>query len=373
MEKVECVVIGAGAVGLAIARELARRGREVVIIERNSLIGSETSSRNNEVIHAGFLYPPDSLRGRLCHPGAESLINYCQDHNVDVAARGKLLLALDDKEINLLHSFIELGQACGVDDLTFLRPEKVAEIEPDINCLAALYSPSTAIVDSHALMLAYLGDAEEAGAVLALNTNVVSGSVDNAGGVLNVVGEDGEEYQLGWSCLINAAGLGAKNIADKIQGTRSNDPPDIFYAKGSFFSLTGRTPFEHIIVPLGETLAGGGAFTLDNGGRGKFGPDLEWVDTIDYTVDPNKAAQFAAAISKYWKDIDVKRLQPDYSGIRPRSWGQNDPPGEWIIETPEAHGIPGLINLFGIETPGLTASLAISKYVADALMLERTL
>lgn len=355
MDEVETIVIGAGVVGLAVAREMSQRG-------------NETSSRNNEVIHAGFMYPPGSLRGKLCRPGAEALIEYCQDRNVDVIARGKLVLALDDAELKLLHSFLDLGAACGVEDLKLLNSEEVAELEPEIQCLAALHSPSTAVVDTHALMLAYLGDAEAGGAVLALNSKVISGSTDSSGGIVTIADKDGNEFQLKWSTLINAAGLGARDVAERLMSGGSVEPPNLYYAKGSFFSLTGHLPFSHIIVPLGENLAGGGAFTIDIGGRGKFGPDMEWVSDIDYSVNPDKASQFTNAIRKYWKNVDVLRLQPDYAGVRPRTWGEKDPPGDWIIETPSDHGITGLVNLFGIETPGLTASLTISKYVADALV-----
>lgn len=367
MENVECMVIGAGVVGLAIARQMSRRGMEVIIVECNPMIGNETSSRNNEVIHAGFMYPPDSLRGRLCRPGAKALLAYCADHHIDVTVPGKLILALNETEKNMLNSFSEFGEVCGVNDLSLLRPEEVAELEPEVHCLAALHSPSTAVLDTHALMLAYQGEAEEAGAVLALNTKVLGGNARD-GIRVRLAGEDGEEFEIGCKNLVNAAGLGAKYIAAGFTNNRTEPVPEIYFAKGNFFSLTGQKPFERIVVALTDKAAGGAAFTFDVGGRGKFGPDLEWVEAVDYTVDPARASHFVTAIRQYWEGIDESRLVPDFAGIRPRTWGEKDPPGDWIIEGPDDHGVPGLVNLLGIETPGITASLSISDYVADILM-----
>ncbi len=332
------------------------------------MIGNETSSRNNEVVHAGFLYPPDSLRGRFCRSGAEILGSYCRERDIDISVWGKLVLALNDDEAALLSTFLGLGEACGVDDLELMTPSELRGLEPDITCRAALYSPSTAVVDSHTLMLSLLGDAENAGTVLALNSQVLGGQITDTSTTLVVKNADGTEFNLQCSYLVNAAGLGAHQIASQLSGTRAIKLPDIYYAKGSFFSLGGKPPFSHIIVPLGATLAAGGAFTLDPGGQGKFGPDLEWVDNRDYSVEPTKASVFASAVGRYWDGLDVEKLQPGYAGIRPRTYGPNDPQGDWIIETEKDHGVPGLVNLLGIETPGLTASMSVAGYVAEALV-----
>ena len=364
MYKVECIVIGAGVVGLAIARALALRGREVVILEKNPMIGNETSSRNNEVVHAGFLYPPDSLRGTLCRPGAEMLRDYCRERGIGLAVHGKLMLALTEDEEGLLETMMAFGEDNGVQGLQLLSAEGVKEREPEITCRMALYSPNTAVVNSHDYMLSLQGDAENAGAVLSLNSTVVGGQ----GKVLTVEDENGEPSELAWDTLINASGLGARDIANYHASDREPLPPDIRYAKGSYFTLTGKLPFSYIVVPLGETLAAGGSFTIDPGGQGKFGPDLEWVTEHDYTVDPTKASSFAAAVGKYWNGLDVDRLQPGYAGIRPRAYGPEDPGGDWLIETEVEHGVSGLVNLLGIETPGLTASMAIGDYVAGQLI-----
>ena len=363
MDKVDCIVVGAGVVGLAIARELSGRGREVVIIERNPMIGNETSSRNNEVVHAGFLYPPDSLRGRLCRPGAEMLIGYCRERDIGLEVHGKLMLALSQGEADLLRTMMEFGAACGVAGLGLMTPGEVRELEPEVSCHAALHSPGTAVVDSHDYMLSLLGDAENAGAVLALNSEVVGGR----GNVLTVEDQDGEPFEIEWRVLVNAAGLGAGDLAGGIGISRKSAPAEIHYAKGSYFTLTGKLPFSRIMVPLGETLAAGGSFTIDPGGQGKFGPDLEWVSGRDYRVAPEKVSRFAAAVGRYWDGLDVTRLRPGYAGIRPRTYGPGDPPGDWRIETEDDHGVPGLVNLLGIETPGLTASLAVADYVAGKL------
>ncbi len=364
MDKADCIVIGAGVVGLATARALALQGREVVIVEKNPMIGNETSSRNNEVVHAGFLYPPDSLRGQLCRPGAEMLMDYCRERGIGLAVHGKLMLALTEDEEGLLEAMMAFGEANGVQGLQLLSAKEVREREPDVSCRMALYSPNTAVVDSHDYMLSLQGDAENAGAVLSLNSNIVGGK----GQVLTVEDEDGEPFDLAWETLINASGLGARDIVGHYAEGRKSPPPDIRYAKGSYFTMAGKLPFSHIVVPLGETLAAGGSFTIDPGGQGKFGPDLEWVTEHDYSVDPAKASSFAAAVGKYWDGLNEERLQPGYAGIRPRAYGPEDPGGDWLIETEAEHGVPGLVNLLGIETPGLTASMAIGDYVAQKLL-----
>lgn len=363
MYKIDCIVIGAGVVGLATARALALRGREVIIVEKNSMIGSETSSRNNEVVHAGFLYPPDSLRGQLCRPGAELLVEYCFDRGISLDFHGKLVLALAEEEEAVLETLLAFGRANDVPGLKLLSADEVKEREHRISCRMALLSTNTAVVNSHDLMLSLQGDAENAGAKLALNSTVVGGK----GKVITVENENGEPSDIEWATLVNASGLGARDIVDHYTDERDNCSPNIRYAKGSYFNLTGKLPFSHLVVPLGKTLAAGGSFTIDPGGQGKFGPDLEWVTKQDYTVDPTKALTFAAAVGKYWDGLDEGRLQTGYAGVRPRTYGPEDPTGDWLIETEAEHGVPGMVNLLGIETPGLTASMAIAEYVADKL------
>lgn len=365
-EEVECAVIGAGVIGLAIARKLAMAGREVIILERNPWIGNETSSRNNEVIHAGFLYPPGSLQARLCRPGAEALIAYCQVRGVNVAPWGKLVLALNDQEEGLLNRFMKFGEAAGVEGLELLNPVGVKSLEPEIECRSAVYSPRTGVVDSHALMLSFQGDAEDAGAAIAFNTAVSHGEVADRGISLTAVNGNGGETELDCRVVVNSAGLGAREFATNVEGISASCIPDLFMSKGNYMSLTGKRPFEHVVVPVG-LLADGAAFTIDTGGQGKFGPDQEWVTEVDYDVPEGLEPKFTGAIRKYHPAFDGARISPDYAGIRPRVWGPDDPPGDWRIDGPRDHGVPGLVNLLGIETPGLTASLAIADYVAELL------
>lgn len=363
-ETVECIVIGAGVIGLAIARSLALLGREVIILERNAWIGNETSSRNNEVIHAGFLYPPDSLRGRLCSPGAKALIAYCRERGIDAPIHGKLMIALNEDEEALLHNFMDMGKACGVTDLELLGPDGVKEMEPTINCVAALHSPSTGVVDSHSLMVSYQGDAEAAGATVAFNSRFRGGRIGDGSIDIEVLSDGEQSTELSCRILINAAGLGAREVLTEISGFPVEHVPELFFSKGQYMSWSGKLPFRHLIVPLGPTLMDGGAFTIDTGARGKFGPDQFWVDRIDYSVAEGLEEQFANAIRQYCPEFDGQGLSPDYAGIRPRIWGADEPPGDWRIDGPKDHGVPGLVNLFGIETPGLTSSLAIGDYVA---------
>ncbi|MBT6211846.1 MAG: FAD-dependent oxidoreductase [Woeseia sp.] len=365
-EHVECVVVGAGAVGLAVARELALKGREVIVLERNSTVGSETSSRNNEVIHAGFLYPADSLRGRLCQPGAHAMVEYCVEKGVAVSKCGKLVLGFDAADLNALENLLKRAPECGVDDLSLLTPAQVRELEPSIDCYAALLSPSTAVFDSHAFLLALHGDAENAGAIFATNTNVTSAKCKKGIAQVSVQDADGDTMQMSCSYLINAAGLGATALAQSITGFPANRIPKIHLAKGHFINLSGKIPFARVIVPL--EVAGGASFTPDYQGQGKFGPDLHWVDEIDYSFDASVMPRIANSIRRYWPDLDESRLGPSFAGIRPRSWGPRCAViGDWMIQGPVQHGVPGLINLYGIETPGLTASLSIARYVVAGL------
>lgn len=365
-ETVECIVAGAGIVGLAVARALARAGREVVVIERNPWIGNETSSRNNEVIHAGFLYTPGSLRARLCRPGAERTYRYCESRGIPCRRLGKLMPAADEAGLSVLAGLIETGRAAGIEELELLDGPAAARLEPALRCTGALHSPFTGIVDTHALMLACRGDAEDLGAMIAFSSAVIGGNVRD-GIRLRVAGEDGSETAVACRVFVNAAGLGARQIALSLTGLARRFTPKVHYALGRFLSWNGEPPFGRIVVPLGEHLANGGAFTLDTAGRGKFGADLVWVDDVDYRVPDDLAARFAASIRSYWPGVDESRLSPDYAGIRPRTWGPGEGNGDWTISGPGDHGVPGLVNLLGIETPGVTAALSIADYVLELL------
>jgi L-2-hydroxyglutarate oxidase LhgO len=362
MEKVDCVVVGAGVVGLAVARALAQRGREIIILEATGSIGSETSSRNNEVIHAGFLYPKGSLKARLCRPGRDMLYRYCAERGIANRRIGKLVIATNDDETLLLDRIGAAARDHGVDDVACLDGPSVRRVEPAITCLGALHSPSTGILDAHALMLSLLGDAEAAGAVIAYNTRVAGGAVRD--GSIDIRTEGGTSGGYAFSCrtLVNAAGLGARDIALAYAAEAGAVSP-VYYAKGNFFAFGGRLPFRHVIAPLGSTLEMGGAFTLDIGGQGKFGPDVEWVDAVDYRVDAARATRFEAAIRRYYPDLPRDALRPGYSGIRPRP--SMSAVTDWLILGPRDHGQHGLFHLLGFDTPGLTACLAIGEHVAD--------
>jgi L-2-hydroxyglutarate oxidase LhgO len=365
MERIDCIVVGAGVIGLAIGRALARQGREVLIIEANDRFGAETSSRNNEVIHAGFLYPAGSMKAQLCRAGGTTLYRYCKERSITHRCIGKLMIATSEGELKSLRALADAAHDYGVDDLVWLNSEEARQREPNLHCLAALHSPSTGIVDAHGLMLALLGDAEAAGATIVYRTRVVSGNAAAAEGIIvQTTGVNGEAMQLKCRTLINAAGLGARALALSLH-ERPADVPSIDFAKGNFFSYSGALPFQTLIVPLGETLAAGGAFTIDNGGQGKFGPDLEWASRVDYTVDPQRAPTFVAGIRRFFPDVDPSRLTPNYSGIRPRVHNDGPAMADWLVLGPSEHGLAGVFHLLGFDTPGLTTCLAIANLIAE--------
>ncbi|MFN3399234.1 MAG: NAD(P)/FAD-dependent oxidoreductase [Ferrovibrio sp.] len=366
MDSVECLVIGAGVVGLGIARALARRGREVVIAEAADLIGSETSSRNSEVIHAGIYYPAGSLKAKLCVEGKQALYAYCEERHVGHKRCGKLIVATDDSQIVELEALKKKAEANGVHDLQWLTRDEALALEPQLHCVAALLSPSTGIIDSHGLMLAYQGEAEEHGAMLALGAPVVRGEAVNDGIVIETGGAD--PMTLKARIVVNAAGFAAQGIAAKIQGVRPESIPGCYYAKGNYFVLSGvKVPFSRLIYPIPTPGGLGTHVTIDMGGQMRFGPDVEWIDAIDYKVDPARGDSFYAAVREYWPGLPDGSIQPGYSGIRPKlSRGGNAKTGDdFIIQGPSLNGVAGLINLFGIESPGLTASLSIGEMVAD--------
>jgi len=361
-ERVDAVVAGAGVVGLAIARALAAQGREVLVLEAADAIGTETSSRNSEVVHAGIYYPKDSLKARLCVRGRHLLYDYCASHGVPVHRLGKLIVATSDSEARALDGIASKAWANGVDDLRPISAAEAQALEPALQCTAALLSPSTGIIDSHRLMLAYQGDAEDAGAMIAFHAPILKGRPTGTGWSLEVGGA--EPMVLDCDLLVNAAGLGAPALAGRLDSLPAEAVPTAYLCKGSYYGLAGRSPFTRLIYPVPEHAGLGVHLTLDMGGQARFGPDTEWVDHIDYRVDIARADGFYAAIRRYWPGLPDGALQPGYAGMRPKISGPNEPAADFRIDGPQHHGLPGLVNLFGIESPGLTASLAIAEHVA---------
>lgn len=365
MERVDCIVIGAGVVGLAVARVLARTGREVLIVEAEAAIGTGTSSRNSEVIHAGIYYPQGSLKARLCVAGRDALYAFCDSHGVPYRRCGKLIVATDESQLAGLRALQEHGAANGVEDLKRLDADELKALEPQLNAVAGLLSPSTGIVDSHALMLALLGDAERAGALLALRAPVKTIEILDDGLRVDIGGD--EPMTLLATTVINCAGHAAPVIAALTSGLPADAVPTRYFAKGSYFSLATATPFRHLVYPLPEPGGLGVHLTLDLGGQARFGPDVQWVESLDYDVDARRADSFYAVIRRYWPELPDGALQPAYTGIRPKISGPGEPAADFRIDGPAQHGIAGLVNLFGIESPGLTAALAIADEVRQRL------
>ncbi|MBV9842370.1 MAG: NAD(P)/FAD-dependent oxidoreductase [Sphingomonadaceae bacterium] len=358
MDEVGAIVIGAGVVGLAIGRALARSGREVLILEREARFGAITSSRNSGVIHAGLYYPEGSLKAALCVAGRRLLYDFCAEHGVPHRRCGKLIFAADEGELAGLEAVMAHGRAAGVDDLVLLDGAGAAAIEPALRCVGAVHSPSTGIVDQHALMLALLGEAEAYGAMLVCEA-AVDGIARRGDGWVVRSGETAIAAPL----VVNAAGLDAQAVARTIDALDPALIPPRFLAKGCYFTYSGRVPFTRLIYPVPGPASLGTHFTLDLGGQARFGPDIHWVDAIDYSVDPARKGEFLAAARKIWAGIDEERLAPGYAGIRPKLSGPGAPPADFMLQGPAAHGLAGLVNLFGIESPGLTASLAIAEHV----------
>jgi L-2-hydroxyglutarate oxidase LhgO len=363
MEKVECVVIGAGVIGLAVARRLAQAGREVIVLEAAEGIGTVTSSRNSEVIHAGIYYKADSLMARMCVSGKHALYRYCRDHGIPHRNCGKLIVATTAAETEKLQSIRAHAQANGVGDLKTLTGAEARALEPALNCDAALLSPSTGIIDSHAYMLSLRGDAEDSGAACAFHTPLLRARVVADGIELDAGGD--APMSLKCRLLVNAAGLNAPLLARGIDGMPIELIPPAYLAKGNYFSCSARAPFSHLIYPVPEPGGLGVHLTLDMAGQARFGPDVEWVDHIDYAVDPARAERFYPAIRRYWPTLPDGALMPSYSGIRPKIVPPAVAAQDFLIQGPADHGVDGLINLFGIESPGLTSSLAIADHVGE--------
>jgi len=360
-DTVDCVVVGAGVVGLAVARALALQGREVMVLEAADAIGTGTSSRNSEVIHAGLYYPTGSLKARLCVAGRDMLYAYCAERGVPYRRCGKLLVATSAAQIPGLESIRARAEANGVQGLQWLSREEARALEPALECVAALHSPSTGIVDSHALMLALQGDLEHAGGIVALNSPLAQAGQAQA--AIDLVAQDGTRLQA--RTVVNAAGLQAPALAARFAGLGAAHVPQAYYAKGSYFTLSGKAPFSRLIYPVPEAAGLGVHLTLDLGGQAKFGPDVQWVDSPDdLLVDPARGDAFYAEVRKYWPALRDGALAPGYAGIRPKIHGAGVPAADFVIQGPAVHGVPGLVNLFGIESPGLTSALAIAEHVA---------
>jgi L-2-hydroxyglutarate oxidase LhgO len=363
LDELDCVVIGAGVVGLAIARALALQGRDVVVLEKAKLIGSETSSHNSEVIHAGIYYAADSLKARFCVEGRKRLYPFLEERGIEHKKCGKLIVATNATQVAELADIKKRAERNGVDDLRFVDGAELREMEPALAAKSALLSPSTGILDSHGLMLAYQGDMEDRGGAIAFGSSVDAMEIQDDGIVLHISGD--AEMVVKAKTVVNSTGFSAPLLAAKTTGLAAEHQPKGYYAKGNYFTLAGRVPFSKLIYPVPEKAGLGVHLTLDLGGQARFGPDVEWVETPDYVVDPARGDAFYAAIRNYWPDLADEALQPGYAGIRPKLQAPGEAAQDFRIDGPKAHGIAGLVNLFGIESPGLTSSLAIGDYVAS--------
>lgn len=359
--EIDCVVAGAGAIGLAIGRELAQTGREVLVLEAGEAYGRGVSSRSSEVIHAGMYYEPGTLRAKLCVEGKWLLYDFLKKHNVAHNSRGKLIVATSDDELPTLEKIIRTGAANGVDDLELLDARQAVALEPELAVTGAILSPSTGMMDSAGLMLALLGEAENAGASLAIKAPVTGGRV--GGSIIEVDTGGDDPMTIGCNLFVNATSLSAPAVASSLEGLDKAHVPTAYYGKGSYFSITGKAPFSRLIYPCPSVGGLGVHLTVDVGGQARFGPDVEWVDQPDYEVDPRRGDEFYALIRRYWPGLPDGALQPSYAGVRPKIVPPGSHTQDFRIDGPDQHGVPGLINLFGIESPGLTSSLAIGRYV----------
>ena len=370
MERVDCVVVGAGVIGLALAREMALQGRDTVLLERESAFGTVSSARNSEVIHAGIYYPKGSLKAKLCVEGNHLLYEYCRSHQVATQAYGKLIVAADETQINDLNAILFKAQNNHVPGIKFMTGDEATQLEPQLKCVAALLSATTGVVDSHGFMLSLLGGFEDAGGMVAYQSPLISakpiGANAQHGFELEIGGADTMKIET--KLLINCAGLSAPAVAEQVLGLNKELIPKAYFAKGNYFSLSGKSPFSHLIYPIPEPGGLGVHLTLDMGGQAKFGPDVEWLnidreDQIDYTVNPKRGEGFYEAVRRYWPGLKDGSLQPDYSGVRAKIVPSIAPAGDFCFDGPATHGLLGLYNLYGFESPGLTSSLAIARHL----------
>jgi L-2-hydroxyglutarate oxidase LhgO len=364
MMKVQTVVIGAGVVGLAVARALARTGREVIVIERAAHVGTETSSRNSEVVHSGIYYPPGSLKTRLCVRGRDLLYDYCEAKCVPYRRTGKLIVATSPDEVPTLDKYFDLARQNAVGEIAWLTTDEVRALEPEVYCVRALHIPYTGIVDSHGLMTALWGDLQAAGGDVAFLTVATGGRRTDDGFELDVAGLD---ETLTCRELVNSAGLYAPDLARKLSGCAGELAPTAYYARGHYFSLSGKSPFSRLVYPIANAAGLGTHVTIDLSGRAKFGPDVQWIDGVDYSFGPSRHESFAEAIRLYYPALDESRLQPDYTGIRPKITPRGAPAADFRIDGPADHGIQGLVHMYGIESPGLTACLALAEECVERL------
>ena len=365
MDKVECVVVGAGVVGLAVASRLARDGREVLLLESADEFGTEASSRNSEVIHAGLYYPSDWLKTRLCVAGRPQLYEFCDEHAVPYQKLGKLIVATNDAERETLERIYTQAHANGVNSLRRVEAAELAELEPVVRAVAGLLSPETGIIDSHQLMLALLGELEESGGAAVYRSPLVGGRVGPNGLVIEV--DCDPAMELACDVLVNAAGLHAQAVAGLLEGLPADGIPTRYLARGQYYSLRGPTPFKRLVYPVPVTGGLGVHATLDLAGRARFGPDVHWLDEIDYGFDESVIPAVTEAVRRYYPALEDGQLAPDYTGIRTKLSGPGEPGVDFRICGPETHGVPGLVNLYGIESPGLTACLSVADHVAELL------
>jgi L-2-hydroxyglutarate oxidase LhgO len=368
MTDIDCIVIGAGVIGLAVARALDRAGREVIVLERERHFGSQTSSRNSEVIHAGLHYAPGSLKAQTCVEGRELLYDYCASRFIRHRRCGKLIVATSEDEIAHLQQIENMARANGVNDLVWLDAAQAQRLEPELSCVAALCSPSTGIIDSHAYMLSLVAEVESHGASVVFEVGVTSLRPTPSG--IEIFTNDDSEAVVRARTVINAAGLQAADIASSIEGFPAEHVPRVQRAKGNYFTLAGRSPFQRLIYPVPEPGGLGIHLTIDMAGQARFGPDVQWIDEsgeIDYRVDASRSERFYPAIRRYWPNLKDGHLLPAYSGVRPKLSGPGELNADFSISGPETHGVEGVINLFGIESPGLTASLALAERVTQLL------
>lgn len=365
MDEVECIVVGAGVIGLACAGAIARSGKEVLVLEAESAIGTQTSSRNSEVIHAGIYYQPGSLKAELCRRGKHQLYAFAKERGIPFRNTGKLVVAVSQAQVGKLEALKRNAAANNVTDLELLCQSQVSILEPAVKCEAALLSPSTGIVDSHAFMLALSGELEAHGGMIVLNTGVMACEVQDHGIVVTIGNED--ETQLRARHLVNCAGLMAPTVARTMRGIDGRSIPRSRYAIGHYYRLSGHSPCQRLVYPLPEPGGLGIHLTVDLGGQARFGPDVRWIDKIDYSFDDSRFDEFVSAIRTYLPDLPSDQLSSDYTGIRPKIAAAGQPSADFCIDGEDVHGARGVVNLYGIESPGLTASLAIGDYVANMI------